>query len=141
MASPLTDQEKERVRYHLGFMQVQPAASIQLGLPAATQTSFLIENAMNNLLPAAVPRVQRILQTLDGIEGKLVEAQDRLAASQLGDLVLRGSEQGQTETDLLEREYRRWTGRLADIFGCHRYPYSERSQGGGLVSGAIPVRR
>lgn len=123
---PLTDADKERVRYHTGYLAVSPAASLSYGIPRPLQTVFLLETAMANLIEAAVARVQHIIQILDDIETKLVEAQDRLAAAKLGELELRTGEAGQSEPDLLEREYVRWAMRLADILGVPLYPYAKR---------------
>lgn len=122
----LTDEEKARARYHLGYPSISTAASIQFGLPALTQTNFLVENALPKLLESILPRVRGILTTMDGIEDKLVAAQDRLAATQLEDLHLR-----EDETDMLDGEYRRWGYRLAEIIGCPVYPYSQRYMRGG----------
>jgi len=133
---PLTTQEKERTRYHMGYMQVQPAAAIQFGMPRPVETAFLIELAMNNLLEEACDRVRKILCILDGVECRLVSVQPNLAADQLGDLKVRAD-----APDALEREYGRWALRLADILGVPLYPYSTRFRnitGGGV--GSIPVR-
>jgi hypothetical protein len=131
---PLDDSEKERVRYHLGYPEVQPAASIQYGIPRPAQTAFLVELAMNNIIDAALPRVRSLLKIMDDIEAKLVDAQDRLAAIQLSDLKLREDEPAQ-----LEREYVRWGMRLADIVGAPIYAYSTRYRIA-MTSGSIPVR-
>lgn len=132
---PLTDAEKERVRYHMGYLEVQPAASIQFGIPRPLQTVFLLETAMNNLIESATDRVRRVLKIMDDIELKLVESQERLAAIRLGDITLRDS-----EPDQLEREYVRWGHRLADILGTPIYPYSTRYANAGRRVGSIPVR-
>lgn len=133
---PLDDREKERARYHLGYLAVQPAASIQYGIPRPIQTMFLVEVALNNLIEVAVDRVRRILQILDNTETRLVEAQERLAADALDTLKLRAN-----EPDLLEREYARWGMRLADILGVPIYPYSQRYRSAFAVhAGNIPVR-
>lgn len=123
---PLSDGEKQRIRYHLGYPSLGTAASIQLGVPALSQTNFLVESALGRLLEEALPQVRAIVSTMDGIENKLIEAQDRLAATKLADLSLR-----ENEPDMLETEYRRWGYRLADIVGSPVYPYSRRYQGGG----------
>lgn len=133
---PLSQADRERVRYHLGYLDVQPAASLSFGIPKPIQTIFLVEDAMSNLIELSVPRVLRILGIMDDIEQKLVDAQDRLAATSLGDLKLRT-----TEPEQLETEYRRWGKRLANIFGVPVYPFSDRYRGsGGTVGGSIPVR-
>lgn len=133
---PLDAREKERARYHLGYLAVAPAASIQYGIPRPIQTMFLVETALNNLLEEATDRVRRILKILDDTEVRLVECQERLAASALDALKLR-----ENEPDLLEREYVRWALRLADILGCPIYPYSTRFRAfSGTKAGSIPVR-
>lgn len=133
---PLNDAEKERARYHLGYLEVSGAASIQLGIPRPLQTVFLVEQAMNNVIEAAVPRVRKIIGVMDRIEDKLCEALDRLAAKQLDGLILRDNEH-----DMLEREYVRWGRRLADLLGAPIYPYSERYRAySGSAAGSIPVR-
>ena len=133
---PLDAAEKERARYHLGYLGVQPAASIQLGIPRPLQTVFLVESALSNVIEEAFPRVRKILRIMDDVECKLCEAQDRLAAKRLDALELRDN-----EPDQLEREYTRWGQRLADVLGVPLYPYSSRYRNiGGVASGSIPVR-
>ena len=132
----LTDNEKEAVRYHLGYLGVSSAASIQLGIPRPVQTLFLVEQALDNLREIAVPRVRSILGTLNGVEQKLICSQDRLAAAKLGSMTLRGVAPGESEADGLEREYTRWAGRLADILGCPFYPGAHRFGG---ASGGVNV--
>jgi hypothetical protein len=133
---PLDAREKERARYHLGYLAVQPAASIQFGIPRPIQTMFLVETALNNVIEEAVDRVRRILKILDDTEARMVEAQDRLAAIALDTLKLR-----ENEPDLLEREYCRWAFRLADILGVPTYYYSTKFRSfSGVKAGSIPVR-
>lgn len=130
----LTPSERERTRYHLGYMNVQMAGSIQFGLPRPAQTLFILEESMNQLIAEGLDRVRRMLKILDDIECRLVAAQDRLAADTLGELKLR-----QGEPDLLEKEYYRWGGRLADQFGVPFYGYSNRYKQGGAAAGILPV--
>lgn len=130
---PLTAAEKQRCRYHLGYPSLTTAASIQLGVPALSQTNFLVENALTRLMEEALPQVRAIISTMDNVELKLIEAQDRLAAEKLSDLTLNNS-----EPDMLEKEYRRWGYRLADIVGAPIYPYSTRySDRGGIRNLAV----
>jgi len=132
----LSDTEKERTRYHLGYLGVQPAASIQLGIPRPLQTMFLVEQSMNNLIDQTVARVRRVLRVMDDIEDQLIESQVRLSAKRLDGIELR-----EDEPDKLEREYVRWGWRLADMLGVPVYPYSERYKraGAGIRAGNIPV--
>ena len=133
----LTDEEKQRVRYFLGYPSVAPAVGINFGIPKPIQTLFLVEVAMNNLLPVAEDKVRSILNIMDGIECRLVDAQERLAAKSLDNLTMRAD-----ETDALEGEYYRWGGRLADTLGVPFYAYSNRYKrhGGRAFAGSIPVR-
>lgn len=146
MATSFTEEEKERIRYHLGYMATsfggnQAAASMSFGIARPIQTMFLVEDAIQNLLTNvyATDRVRRILQTLDDLETKLIAASCTLAAEALGSLKLRGAEQGKTFPDLLEREYVRWAGRLADVLGVPIYPYAKRFKGSGPGK-SVPVR-
>lgn len=132
----LTPDERDRVRYHLGFLSVSDGASIQFGLPRATQLLFILDRAMDNLLVIAEDRVRRYIKIMDDIECRLVDAQDRLAAEALGELKLRDQ-----EPDRLEKEYVRWGFRLAGIFGVPPYAYSERYRTAvTAMTGSIPVR-
>jgi hypothetical protein len=134
----LSLQEKSRIRYHLGYPQVQAAASIQIGLPATTQTLFLVEYSMENVLEEAIPQIRSIISVLDSTELNLMAAQERLAAAQLGSMVLRSAKAGESEPDALEREYVRWARRLGDVFGCVPNPFAQRFRS---ASGARIVRR
>lgn len=147
MPSPLTEEEKERVRYHMGYMatsfgSTMEGASIQFGIPRPVQTVFLLEEAIQILLtnPFAVDRVRKILQTLDDLEARLQNAACMLAVEQLGEIKLRSAEPGRTFTDLIEREYVRWGRRLADVLGVPLYPYAHRYRGVG-PGRSIPVRQ
>lgn len=131
-----TDEEKQRIRYHLGYMSVQSAASLTYGMPKPQQTLFLVESAMNLILPVAEEKVRSILNVLDTIECRLIDAQTRMAATQVDNLTMR-----RDETDALEGEYRRWANRLADLMGVPLYAYSLRfKQQGTTYAGSIPVR-
>lgn len=131
--------DKERVRYHLGYLGTQDAASLVAGLPTSRQTLFLLESAMERLSVLSEPRVLSLLQNLDHVEQCMADACCQLAAEQVGNLKLRGSKPGETYPDLLEREYGRWAKRLADVLGVPLYPFSARFKGG-AGAGSIPVR-
>lgn len=133
---PLNDQEKERVRYHLGYMGTtfggdNAAASLSFGMPRPAQTMFLLESAIQTMLtnPYVLERVRKILCTLDDLEKKLEEAACQLGVESVGNVKMRGAEPGRTHPDLIEREYIRWAKRLADILGVPLYAYSDRFSG------------
>ena len=127
MAS-FTDEEKARIRHHTGYPEVQPAASIQFGIPKPIPLAFLIEQAMENVLDTAIPRVRKILDVLDSLENQMIDAQCQLVADVLGDITLAGAGDAKSRliTDRLESEYVRWAKRLVDIFGVPLYPFSAR---------------
>lgn len=138
MPSPLTDDEKARVRHHTGYPEVLPAASIQYGLPKPAQLAFMIELAMDNLMPSAAQRVRDILNVLDSLEQQMINAQCQLGVDKVEEITMAGAmdDKARLVTDRLEAEYLRWARRLADIFGCPLYPFSERfaKNRGGSVS-------
>jgi hypothetical protein len=136
MAAVLQEEEKARIRHHLGYLNVQPAASIQLGFPAASQPLFLVESAMNKIPETAVGIIRKTVSILDNIEDRLVDALDRLQAEKLSDVTLRADEH-----DALEREYVRWAKRLADDLGAPLNAYSERFRHGmAQASLSVPVQ-
>jgi hypothetical protein len=131
----LTDDERQRVRYHLGYMSVTAAVQITYGIAKPAQTLFLVELAMNNLMGVAEDKVRQILGIMDGIECRLVDAQDRFLAESIDQLKLRDN-----EPDKLEAEYRRWGGRLADTLGVPFYAYSDRYKQGANTIQNVSVR-
>jgi hypothetical protein len=124
----LPEQDKERARYHLGYLETSLAASIQLGIPRPLQTVFLLEQGLNLLVnPFAVSRVVCILDTLDRLESQLISAAAAVGVDKLGNLQLHPLRtRGKLGTDSVEDEYRRWAYRLSDILGVPIYPYSKR---------------
>lgn len=136
-SAPLTDAEKQRVAYHMGYPAVTSAASVAFGVPMMTQTNFLIYNVLGHLMDSALEQVRTISSIMDNIETKLIDAQDRLAATRLEDLYLR-----EDECDALDKQYRNWGYKLSDITGAPVYPYSRRySNGGGNAVTSVPIVR
>jgi hypothetical protein len=129
----LSDVEKAQIRHHGGYLNTDPVLSQQLGTPALSQESFIVEGAMNRIRPEAVGLIRQALQACNDAEENLKRAQRRLSAKQIGNITLRDN-----ECDLREREYSRWTMRLYEDLGAPRNPYSRRFKDGppGLV---IPV--
>ncbi|KKN72078.1 hypothetical protein LCGC14_0414730 [marine sediment metagenome] len=127
------------MRHHTGYPEVQPAASIQFGIPKPIPLAFLIEQAMENLLDTAIPRVRDILNILDNLEQQLVDAQCQLVADKVGEITLAGAldKKSRLVTERLETEYVRWAKRLVDIFGVPLYPFSSRFMS--KRYGSIPV--
>lgn len=136
----LSDADKERCRYHTGYMETSFAGSMSFGLPRPIQTMFMLEQALGLLVnDGAIARVIGILNVLDATELRIANAQCVMVAEKLGDMTLRGAEQGLTFPDMLEREYTRWAKRLADILGVPLYPYAQRFKSTGATRN-VPVR-
>lgn len=136
----LSDEEKDSIRYHLGYLVVNPVGSVQLGVPAATQPMFLVNIALEKIPQTSVGRVRKIVANLETIETQMIDALTRMQAAKLGELTIRQAGDSATvETDALEHEYDRWGNRLANLLGCPYYPYAKRFQDGGKPP--IMVRR
>ena len=122
----IAKEERVRCRHHLDYLNVAAQATFVLGTPAAVETSFLIEGAMDKVLVEAVPLFRQILAILDAIEGQKVEDLEVLVANRVGSIELRGDEQ-----ESLDKQYRRWQGKLANLLGVPSNPF-DKSGGGGI---------
>lgn len=130
----LTTDERSRVRHHLGYPNVAPAAAIQYGVVRPMQTLFLVESAMDKILPEAEDRVRQYLSLLDDIECKMAASVDYLVASAVEGVTLRPDAQ-----DAMEREYVRWAQRLSDEIGAPLYALAPRFRTS-LFGVNVPVR-
>lgn len=130
----LTEPEKTAVRYHLGYLSITQPTAIALGFPTASHLQFIVESAMNSIIPSAEPRVRRCIQDLDCIEDQQSSFRTSLEIVKSGTTEIRGSEAFYE----LDMQYRRWAQRLADILGTPLNPFSAQhqdlqTQGGGVV--------
>lgn len=95
---------------------------------------FLVEASMNRIPEAAAGQIRQYVAILDGIEAQMVEGQQYLVASKLGEIEIRAD-----HIDQLRNEYRRWAQVLADDLGVPLNIYSERFRFGGSAPLNIPV--
>ncbi len=119
-----SDEEKNKILYHLGYLIGTLSGSVALGFPRASQPMFLVMQAFNYIPSSGIGIIRRQIAVLDLIEDRLIESQERLAASKLGDITL-----NEGEPDKLEKEYCRWAKRMADTLGVPLNIYSERFRG------------
>jgi len=107
----LTQEERSKTRYHLGFPNIGNATVLALGFPAAGHPAFLLEAAMDQILPVAEPNFRYVLSQCDCTEKQIEELED------------------------LEDTYTYWTDALVDIFGVNKNPFSKKHQrlGGSYV--------
>jgi hypothetical protein len=132
-----TPHEKVRIRHHLGYLNVTSSATFVLGLPQAVETQFIIENAMNLVLPEAETEVRSHLATLDSIEEQMRCDHELLAVEQVGEIKIRHDEQ-----KALDKRYLRWRRGLSNLLGVHPNPFDRRYPGDSLPGAGInvPVR-
>lgn len=125
MSAVFTPFEKGRIRYHLGYLGVQPAASLQFGIPRPIETIFLVETAMDKVIDDGFTpdKIRQLLGILDNVECLMQATLPNLQAMKMGQLELR-----EDAEDAYEREYNRWAARLADILGVPLYPYAKRNR-------------
>lgn len=130
----LNDGERERVRYHLGYLNVGAPRAISLGVPSASHPQFILESAMRDILPEAEPGVRRCIQELDCIEDQLSSFRGSLEVKRTGGGVeLRGAEAFQ----ILEDQYVSWASQLADTLGCPLNPFGKRLERFGAGPGTV----
>lgn len=126
MAS-LTDAQKVLVRHHLGYLNVSAVQTFVLGTPASLETQFMIEGAMDKILPGAIPLLDRILTNLEIIEQQSVDDLELLAVNRVGDI-----EVSDKEHSRLLKQYDRWVGALCNLLGIQRNVFDKRGQGSSL---------
>ncbi len=129
---PLNDAEKERCRYHLGYLNVRVPTALGLGFPSASQLMLILESSMNDLLPDAEPGVRRAIQELDCIEDQLSAFRPALQLKSSGGGVQFSGDEGLLA---LEGQYRWWSMKLADTLGTPVNPFSLTHQQLGTLGG------
>lgn len=122
-----TDEEKVRIRHHLGYLNVQVASTFFLGVPAGVETQYLVESAMDRVLPAAESMARELIGKCDAVEAQMLENQELLAVSQVDEIQVRPDEFQQ-----LKRRYDYWRGALANVLGTIVNPFDKRFAGGGI---------
>lgn len=130
----LTDDEKIRARMHMGYLNVQQASTFVLGVPAGVQTQFVIEGALQKVIPAAEPLLRTLLTRLDAVDEQIVENMENLAVNKVDEIELREDEFKQ-----LIIRYRHWQGALANLLGVPPNPFDQRPYLAGGQSGGINV--
>jgi hypothetical protein len=63
-----SEDEKVRIRHHLGYTNVGDVYTLVGGVPAAVQTQFMIEGALQRLRVEAAPKARELLCRLDSLE-------------------------------------------------------------------------
>lgn len=135
----ITEAEKVCARDHLGYANFTSQSTFSLGIPAALQTTFMVEGAFTKILPQAEARFRQILARLDGIECQIEANTENVEASKIGEIELRPDAFRQ-----LMIRYAYWQGKLSNMLGVLPNPFDFRpwlgsgyNGGGGINVGVI----
>lgn len=129
---PLTEEEKEKIRRHMGYPGTSTASTLAMGLPTSLEFNHLVEAQMDRLREAAIPIARELIDTMDGLLQAKKEAVDLLAVSQLDTIKIRSD-----QIDQIDRQYFQWACQLADLLRAPLYPGAEKFKrflGGGGVN-------
>lgn len=121
----LNEEEKVRIRHHLLYPQVRAIATFALGTPANIQTDFIIENAMNQVMPAALPTLRQYIQVLDCIECSMIDGMEVYDLAAIDNIQINGLSQRQKQA-----LYDRWIEKLEMFFGVPMNPMRYYTRGG-----------
>lgn len=117
---PLSIEEKERVRYHLGYINAAQAPTIMAGTLQARSVQLMLEAMFSNLLVEAEPGIRRAICELDKIEDEQSAVRAMFGVKKVG-----GQEfDAIAALEALQDSYRQWSQRLADGMGVVVNPYS-----------------
>jgi hypothetical protein len=133
VASNISADEKSRARHHLGYLNVAEAATFTLGTPAAVETSFIVESALDKILDSALPLFRMYLCRCDETECQRFSSQPNLQAQQVGDITPGGA----AEQKQLIANYDYWRQSLAGILGVPCNPFDKRLD---VAPGGVNVR-
>jgi hypothetical protein len=121
---PLSEAEKVKIRDHLAYLNSAELSTYVLGLPAGTETQFLIERAMSVfVLESALPLIRQILCELDDVDAQRRAVRASIATSAIGGIQMRDPS---SAFAALDGEFVRLVGRLANAFGVPRNPFDHR---------------
>ncbi len=113
----LTAVQKSKIRYFLGFANIETYLAIGLGFPSANQPLFVLQYAFDHLLPEAEPDLLRVLQECICIEAQLSDSRSRLQTTAVDKIQMNIK-----EAAMLEDQLDYWVARLADFLGVVRNP-------------------
>jgi len=131
----LSEAEKGRILYHLGYGIVNIADIMSLGVPAISQPLYLAMSLVNRIPVSRIHLVRELLANMDSINEQMIDARKRYKAKSLGEITLNPD-----ETKMLRDDYAWWANRLADITTAPLNPYSQAFSGGRRPI-VVPVRQ
>lgn len=123
----LSEQEKGRILYHMGYGIVNVASLFTLGVPAMSQPLYIAASAIEHIPVTRIQFVREVVARLEDVESKRGEALDFLVANRLGSIEINTS--GYMRA--IDEMYSYWAHRLSDMLIAPLNPYSDRFTGGG----------
>jgi hypothetical protein len=102
------------------------------GLPAPLETTFMVEGAMNRVMPESEDQLRVTLKRLDTIDDQLFCDRSNLAAERIGDITV-----NLKQLQMLRQEYLYWRSTLAAMLMVPPNPHDPRFGLGGGIN--IPV--
>jgi hypothetical protein len=125
----LTPEEKAKVRRHGGYPNISAASTFIIGNPAAMEPFFILEAAMDAIIPSAEFLIREFLPKLDHLAEILFEDADTLIAKSIGDIVINPD-----QFEKLLQRYRWYAGEMLQVIACWPNPFDVRfaSAGGGI---------
>jgi hypothetical protein len=131
----LTEDEKVRIRHHLGYLNVQEAQTFVLGIPAAVQTQFMIEGAFAKVLPQAENLLRTLLCRCDEIEKQVFGGSDLADVTKTGNIEVNPKRLAD-----LARYYRIAQQGMTNLLGVTANPFDMREWVMSGVGINVPVR-
>ena len=117
----LTTEEIVNARHHCGYPNVSAVATYSLGIPAAMQTTFMIEGALVRVLQEAEKKFRDLLAKLDRAECKVEEILEAIVLSKAEDV-----EYNQAALQRNAQIYKIWQQSLTNMLGIVPNPYDQR---------------
>lgn len=122
-----SDADKARIRYHLGYPNVDSTLQSYGGVMFAGQAQFSLDYAMNNVMNTSVALITKNLDILDQIETQMVAALERLQAAKADVVTLNPTEHAD-----LQGQYAYWQNRLSMQLSVPVNPYKPNNGASGL---------
>jgi hypothetical protein len=120
----LTLEEKARVRRHGGWPNISAASTYFLGNPAAMEPFFILEAAMDAIIPSAEFLLREALDKCDRLANIIFDDADTLVASEVGDIKI--------NPDQFEKVVQRYLWTVDDmlqVMSAYRNPFDARFAG------------
>lgn len=126
----LTDTQKTRIAYHLGYPLITAGAGAGMALPTMVQVLFPVYGPLNHLEPTGEASITTLISNCDAAETQMLDAQSRMKVTGVGSISLRAD-----EFQSLNAAYAEWRRRLSQATSI---PINVTPSGSG---GGVVVRR